>query len=494
MGELIHPPSARALINSLRAIGYSFDAALADIVDNSITANAHAIRISMRAGSSPYVAILDNGHGMPRQVLIEAMRHGGVGPNVPRGEHDLGRYGLGLKTASLSQCRRLTVASIAEGDLSVASWDLDEIERRDDWVLSLLSNDETKSVPGVSELVEQGIGTLVLWENFDRAVAGESSPGNAIERLVDGSREYLSLVFHRFLSPDGDEEPVEISINGLNLKAIDPFLSSNRRTEKLPPELIYIDGQPVRIQPYILPHLSNIKEEELLASGGRERLKASQGFYVYRSRRLITSGTWFRMVHHDELNKLARVRVDVPNSLDYLWDLDVKKSQANPPEEVRKALRRIVERITQKSQNVFKERRRRAKGGAVTHLWDRARIREGICYVINREHPFVMDCLDALSNAQRSNLERLMSMVEVGLPVAAIYADMANDRSVEIPEETVLEELSTELAAKLQAIGNDTVAREKFLAALPKLDPFSMYPVITRNLIKELESGEQQRA
>lgn len=435
-----------------------------------------------------YVAIVDNGHGMTEDVLLEAMRHGGMGPETVRGPHDLGRYGLGLKTATLSQCRRLTVVSVADDKIAAAEWDLDEIESRNEWILRILSTSDALALPHAPALAATPSGTLVLWTKFDRAIAGEASPRKALERLVDESRDHLSLVFHRFLAPDDASKALSLTINGLALQPIDPFLQSNKRTENLPPELLFVEGHPVSVQPYILPHLSNIKEEELRRLGGRDSLRLSQGFYIYRNRRLITAGTWFRMLRHDELSKLARVKVDIPNALDHLWDLDVKKSRANPPEQVRQGLRRIIERIAERSHNVFRERRRRGPGGVVTHLWERQNIRGGISYGINRAHPFVDEAFEGLSREERCHLEQMLKMIEVGLPVDAIYHDMAADRPVELPLDQVTADLKQQLNVLIERVGDDKEARANVLTALPKLDPFSMYPVISRKLIEDMKT------
>jgi hypothetical protein len=488
--ELILHPSAAALINSLRAIGYSFNAALADIVDNSIAAGADEVSINVALVPYPYVSIVDNGCGMDRDTLISAMRLGGVGPEAGRGRDDLGRYGLGLKTATLSQCRRLTVVTKRDGELSAAEWDLDQIARANEWILNRPKASTLADLPAVSELTHLQNGTLVLWTKFDRAVAGERQVGQALERLVDQSRDHLSLVFHRFLSGTNRVRHVSIRINGVALQPTDPFLTSNARTETLPEENIKIEGQAVRIQAFILPHLADIKNSELKPLGGREGLRLSQGFYVYRNNRLITAGTWFGMLHHDELSKLARVSVDIPNSLDHLWDLDVKKSRANPPEEVRQALKRIIQRIADRSQNVFRDRRRRAPAGPVTRLWERQNSRNGLSYAINPQHPFVSEVSDALPSSSRCLLDRLLRMIEVGLPLDSIYHDMSSDRSVEKSAPEVNESLRSQLESLLERVSNDPVAKLKLLSAIPRLEPFSMYPVITKKLLSEIDNVE----
>lgn len=130
--EICLPPSAADLLESMRAIGYSFEAALADLIDNSLSADARQIELHFSPYDRPYVVVLDDGAGMSPSELTAAMRHGSRDPRLARDSRDLGRFGLGLKTASLSQCRRLTVVSWKDGQRSARQWDLDHVARRQD--------------------------------------------------------------------------------------------------------------------------------------------------------------------------------------------------------------------------------------------------------------------------------------------------------------------------------------------------------------------------
>ena len=196
------------------------------------------------------------------------------------------------------------------------------------------------------------------------------------------------------------------------------------------------------MQPYILPHFSKLNNAELQLAGGEEGLRRQQGFYVYRSRRLIVWGSWFRLAGHEELTKLARVRVDIPNSLDPLWTLDIKKSVASPPAIVAQNLRRIISRIAQGSRRVYTYRGRRANDDAFVHLWDRIEQRDGIEYKVNRQHPMISAVLNGLEGSDGQLLESLLKNIEQMLPAEALYADMAsNPRAVVRDHEATEEEL-----------------------------------------------------
>jgi hypothetical protein len=206
------------MLASLCALGYSFEAAIADIVDNSIAADASRIDVQFRTEPQPYVAVVDDGRGMAGEFLLEAMRHGGTGPESKRDARDLGRFGLGLKTASLSQCRRLTVVSLQSGILSAAAWDLDRVEEVGDWVLQVLDPEEAVALPHATELMARGRGTVVVWQGFDRATAGESSEAGALGELVDLAANHLSLVFHRFLVNDDGHPGLTMAVNNRRLE------------------------------------------------------------------------------------------------------------------------------------------------------------------------------------------------------------------------------------------------------------------------------------
>jgi hypothetical protein len=486
--EIMQPPRPSAILNSLRAIGYSFNTALADIIDNSIAAGATRVDISFDIDPA-WVAIVDDGKGMSRAELIAAMQHGGAGPFDPRSAEDLGRYGLGLKTASLSQCRRLTVVSIKDFITSAARWDLNEIESRNDWILLLPGEDEIRRLPGYADLLGREHGTLVLWEDFDRATAGEADKPHALQKLVLDSAQHLGLVFHRFLAPELGKKNLLITINLRPVEAADPFMRNNPYTELAGEETQFLEGQKVTLKAYILPHISRITEDELERAGGKERLRDTQGFYIYRNRRLITWGTWFRLLGRDELTRLARIQIDIPNALDHLWGLDVKKSTAHPPEEVRRILKQIISVVAQKSVNVFQERRRRSRpNDQVIHFWDRSRVRDAIRYDINREHPLIKTLQESLTRDQEVLLKHVFEALELSLPVRSIYVDQASNEAVSQTELNVEESLRAMLSDLLNGCTTDA-ERQRLIEGLRGIEPFSSY----RNVVAEL-TGEANRA
>ena len=177
-------PQADTLMGSMRSMGYSFEAAIADIIDNSISANCSVVKLFFPSEPTEdlVVGILDDGEGMSADVLFEAMRYGSTDSELERNANDLGRFGLGMKSASLSQCRILTVVSLQEEKISSYSWDYNYIQNRKEWVVKELSKNEIKALPYIHSLLELPHGTLVLWQDFD--VLEKSSGGMVYDCLL----------------------------------------------------------------------------------------------------------------------------------------------------------------------------------------------------------------------------------------------------------------------------------------------------------------------
>lgn len=324
-------PFAPNLIESMRSLGYSFETAIADLIDNSISAKATRIDILLSPIDNPYLIILDNGFGMNSGELEEALRYGAKNPLEKREKSDLGRFGLGMKSASLSQCRNLVVASKKDGAISCFSWNLDYIIQKKEWVLLEYGDEEINLLPQIDLLKTLSNGTYLMLENFDRISSSTDDLNTTLNSYMNSTIDHLSLVFHRFLN-DG----VNIHVNNNKIIPRDPFLSTNHGTQPLPEQFITINNSKIRIKPYILPYINKLTPEELQKVGGKEDLRTNQGFYIYRNKRLIFWGSWFRLTRKEELSKLARVMVDIPNDLDEVWGVDIKKSTVHLPDVIKK--------------------------------------------------------------------------------------------------------------------------------------------------------------
>lgn len=490
----IAAPRAGALVESLRGFGYSTGAAIADLVDNSISAGARNIRLECRFdGPNSSISLLDDGVGMAEGELRSAMILGARSPLDARGSQDLGRFGLGLKTASFSQCRCLTVASRRNGATTVRRWDLDYISRSpaDEW--RLLTGPRPGSDGHLSALDEQSSGTIVVWEALDRITAGMQAADRRSEdaffQVVENVEQHLAMVFHQFL--DG-KDALRLFVNGRRIKAWDPFMRSHPATEATPAEVIPTPDGAVELQGFILPHKDQLSEQEARQGGGSQGWAAQQGFYVYRGGRLLVAGGWLglgtpRPWTMEEPFRLARLRVEFGNTSDASWDIDVKKSTARPPRQLRPRMTSLAEIVRSKARHVFAHRGSYGKREAVADLestWLNGGGRAAARYRINRHHPLVAAALE--TSTDRATIESALKLIELSVPIERIWLDTA-ERG-EVGDREVVAEPPSELAD----IGRTLVAHwtgrlgmtaDEVRRRLLATDPFHSYPALVEGLL-----------
>jgi hypothetical protein len=385
-------PEPDSLLQSARSFGYSVETAIADLIDNSITAKASQVKITYGIDQhSSFVRIEDNGKGMTERELVNAMKIGSFNPVNERHASDLGRFGMGLKTASFSQCRRLTVKTRTKGGKSfIRCWDLDVVAKKKEWAL-IRGCADRNSEKTLADFSYSGSGTIILWEKLDRLVeSGElKSDKEHFYRKFDNVRRHLGITFHRFI------EDNEISIFVLvdEIKALNPFnVSENFPSTELAEEQFSINKQKIYIQPFILPHeskLSGIERDQLeLVKGWIEH----QGIYLYRNKRLISDGTWLDLdFRKRESQRLCRIRIDIPNTLDKEWQIDVKKASAKIPDIIRQQVKHICFASIQRAIKVYTHRgayiKRSNEKKEIVYLW-KARQKKGKRYYeINTGHP-----------------------------------------------------------------------------------------------------------
>lgn len=359
-------PSASRLVNSLRDLGYNFPQAVADLVDNSITAGADVISVELIFdGPDSWLRIADNGAGMSDAEITEAMRYGA---KQSYGDEDLGKFGLGLKTASLSQCRRLTVASrrSSRARIAVRQLDLDHVIDSDRWQILVPSGNAVDQ--RLRDPLRSGSGTIVLWESLDRLLGYKIPWGKHAQRALDSLAEqlrvHIGMIFHRFIvgSIDGRRK-VKILVNGQRVAPWDPFAASESATEVLPAADLDIEFDSgiglVRFQPYVLPPRSLFSSEERFdTAGGPRRWNAQQGLYIYRANRLIQSGGWCRMRVQDEHLKLARASLDFFPDLDSAFEVNVSKVRVTLPADLRLHLAEPIDELARAAQSKYRSHTR----------------------------------------------------------------------------------------------------------------------------------------
>ncbi|WP_248312219.1 ATP-binding protein [Bosea sp. BK604] len=472
MEHYILEPEASKLIESMRDIGYSLETALADILDNSISAGASKIEIFSRSsGEQPVIAVLDDGEGMTRNELLQAMRPGSRNPILDNRPHDLGRFGLGLKTASFSQGRRLTVVTTRSAQTTCAIWDLDHVASANKW--EVLLPESAATVPFVEHLA--GDGTLIVWEKLDRVSSTGDRTGASIGVALDEAREHLELVFHRFLAGERGQKKLSMKLNGRPLRPFDPFHSVHPATQCEPPEpeVMRLRGHDVLIQAFTLPHHRKVSQADWEKYAGKAGYTKNQGFYVYRERRLIIHGTWFGLARQTEATKLSRVRIDTPRELDQHWKIDVKKASAQLPPELRDHLRSLVERIGATSKRVYTYRGRIITDDKRLPVWNRVQQAGEIRYRLNLEHPVLAQLIEDVAPSMAERIRDALELAAAALPIDALVVDLSGK-----PEEVSGAEISAEALRNVaittyRQLSSATEAPEKrIIDMMSVIDPF----------------------
>lgn len=474
-------PNPKSTINSYRSFGYNLSTAIADIVDNSISANATEISLDyIWKGKESIITILDNGKGMNIAELIIAMTPGSKDPEDIRDEKDLGRFGMGLKTASFSQCKRLTVVTKKKGyKIIKRCWDIDFINQEEEWTLL----DYISDVSLLNKLDKFESGTLIFWEILDRIVGNSNEDNEAVKNAfyqeLISVKEHLSLVFHKFI----ESKKVKIYSNTYEIEAWNPFLLNlNPKPEMGQTEIL---NNNVEVTYFILPHMSKIKAEDYEKSGGPLGWYQQQGFYVYRGDRLLVSGDWLGIEKKREYSKLARISINFPNANDFDWNLDIKKSTATPPIEIRKELTRIARIAVMKSAKIYNWRGQKTISdeninASFEALWKDETNREGIKkYKINKKHPIIKQLLEV----EKTNklFSKAIKLLEENIPIELILHNQNEDPSfhelekiTEIPNDDLIK-LAIEIfdIYKLQGIP-EALARQQIMSATP----FNLFPII----------------
>ncbi|MER2009202.1 MAG: ATP-binding protein [Psychrobacillus sp.] len=417
-------PSAAPLVGSLRSIGYDLETAIADIVDNSIDAGCKKVEIKMSWNEDgSYIRIEDDGSGMDENQLKKAMKLGSKNPQNIRDKRELGRFGMGLKTASFSLGKRLTVLTKKTGEKSVRCWDLEYIENENEWEIFL----EPRDIMSSKRLgtISSETGTVVLIENLDRVVASsftlkkQKSFFNKISRV----RNHLGMVFHRYLS--SIDKKLVIVLNGEKVEAWDPFFKKSFATQIRPLDEYLIHNSPVSVRINILPHHSKMSEEEYDYTGGPKGWNAQQGFYIYRNKRMLISGGWLGLFPRQDSANLARIEIDIQNDADMEWGIDIKKSKATPPLEIQDILKKVGFEARRLSHEVYYRRTVTGVGGKIKnnsnlvqdeYLWEQVSKKSGIHFRINKKYSLLEEIKDKLDEGLKAKLEYYLLLLEEDSP------------------------------------------------------------------------------
>lgn len=476
-------PKAAAMIETFRAIGYNLETAIADIVDNSISADAKNIWINrIWMGGNSVITIKDDGRGMSGEEIILAMRPGAQNPLDERSATDLGRFGLGLKTASFSQCRTLTVMSKTHGqNPEFWTWSLDYVAQCDRWELIHWIPEGFEH-----ELDNLPSGTIIIWTDLDRIIpsATKSDNENAKRKFseaFDRVKQHLSMTFHRFI----ENQSIKIYWCGHEIASWNPFCPKESKVQVMPSEQI---GDLVTIKGFILPHKNNFSSETAYKQAeGIFGFSTHQGFYVYRGDRLLLAGDWLGLFRKEEAYKLVRIQINLPNSVDSDWQIDIRKAKACPPIGCRQQLESYARLACNKGSEVYRHRGRILKqraGQEFQSLWLEKKKDNKWSFVINREHALVRNTQELAKENPHQAIEILLRFIEESIPSKTIYVKEANDdENQKRPYSDMnLEILQTMIKQIHKSQLEQGLTLEQSKLSLKQMEPFNEY----ENLIDEL--------
>ncbi|MGP4113653.1 ATP-binding protein [Streptomyces sp. 4N509B] len=417
-------PDAAGMVASLSSFGYSLEAAVADLVDNSVSADAHTIDVVFTwLGRDSWIAVVDDGTGMTPAELVTAMTVAARGPKTQRSASDLGRFGVGLKSASFSQARQLTVSTATSGVWHTRTWDLDTVERHGEWRLLHGADEETSAV--LDELRDRATrGTVVLWRRLNgyHSDAVDGRDEKTQQQFYTEARRteaHLGMVFARFLRGSR----LRLTVASTPVEPWDPFLSNHPSVHRLPVEELPLGTETVRVEGFVLPSAHRLEKDEFERAGGPRGWLDQQGFYVYRRDRLIVAGNWLglRGLRREEKYALARIAVDIPAETDVEWGVDVRKSSVVPPVGLRGHLRRVARQARRQAEEVLRFRGRiaaRTHSGRLVYAWSVRRLDEQVTCRINRSHPLVRAALRP--GAERKDVHALLRLLEETVPVITL--------------------------------------------------------------------------
>ena len=473
------PPHPRSEIRGLRSLGYNFHTAVADVIDNSIAAKAKNIWIDFSwKGSDTYFIITDDGIGMTKDELVEAMRIGTKDPLVERQGDDLGRFGLGLKTASFSQCINVAVASKKEGEkIDYRCWDIDYVSEKKKWVLLKYISDKAL----LHRLQGLNRGTSVIWQQLDQVAgnvdAADNDKMNSFLETIAVMEKHLEMVFHDYL----EKRRISIWVNDRKLLAWDPFLKSNGKTKMFSSSKL---RNGIEINAYVLPTYLDMSNKEFTLAGGMKGWNAQQGFYVCRNKRVLISGEWLGLFKQEEHYKLARIMINFPAStlLDNEWRIDVKKEMIQLPLDIKHMLKEVADETRKEAVAIYRQigkKKVKTSKKVDVSVWRQYKRRERLYYKINNEHPVIRDLID--NSGEKMFVKSVIRLIEETVPVIAIAENKIKELPFEGKSMVDLVRLVISCYKSLKVSG---ISDAEAIEIISHIEPFNHYPELLVDLDK----------
>ena len=495
-------PNPEFLIKSIAEQGYSLETSLADLMDNSISAGANKIEVLTDTDSETFKMFLaDNGKGMTEKELSENMKFPSNSPENDRNSNDLGRFGLGMKTASFSQTRKFTVLSrkINTTQYYGRTWDVNTL-KYNGWKIIVNNEIEIDNILNEYRVLSNEYGnpfedlnpnTIILWHGlfkFENYLSEKNKKTALIKEINEITSDYLSLVFHRFM--EKKEDPLKIRINNTKVEPINPF-PEHSDIRQIEPKQAPFGDDVITIVGYVLPSRS-IDESKNGISEWTTRYRGlmdMEGIYIYRANRLILFGTWNGLIKKSPRLQLGRLKVDIGNSVDHLFHLNVAKSQIQVPHELREAFEYSINELKEEAEREFFNRGIRKFSGDKNQkkeqLFEKSNSNKGSVLELNFDFPLIKTLFNDLDESQQLKMRLLFRMINNRVNSIRQVHEEKEFLGVEekdgISEEELFENIKTLLEMKLSV----DYIKEDYLSNLGF--KFESFPSEFRDLLKNVK-------
>jgi hypothetical protein len=493
-------PNPEFLIKSIAEQGYSLETSLADLMDNSISANADKIEILIDTDSEPFRLFLaDNGNGMSEEELKRNMQFPSNSPESSRKEEDLGRFGLGMKTASFSQTRKFTVLSRLKGESKYCgrTWDVNFL-KNNGWKIIINSEEEIEEIVSQYQKLSSdylngfdnySANTIVVWYGlykFENYLKEENRRGALKKEINEVTSDYLSLVFHRFM--EKGSSPLQIRINNIKVEPFNPFPEEERDFRQIEPKQSQFRSDVIKIEGFVLPARTIGESRKGLSKWTTKYrgLMDMEGLYIYRANRIILFGGWNGIVKKAPRLQLARLRVEVGNKVDHLLHLNVAKSQISVPLELKTAFENYIEELKIEAEREYYNRGIRKFSGRKSQnnvqLFERISSNKGAILEVNKNFPLIENLQNTLDKEQNSKLNLIFRMINTRVNNIRQVHEEKEFVSIEKEDGMTAEELESNIVDLLKSgISKDLIKD----GIIPHLGfKFSSLPDSIKSLIK----------
>jgi len=420
-------PNPEYLIKSIAEQGYSLESALADLIDNSISANANQVEVLIKTDEEPFILYLtDNGDGMDEKTLKTSMHFPSTSPDTSRKSDDLGRFGLGMKTASFSQTRKFTVLARKKGttQYQARTWDLEAL-KDNKWQLIVNSQAEIeKIVSAYKKQSNDNLGqfkihepnVIIVWYGLYKyeEYLEEENRRKALKReITEVTTDHLSLVFHRFM--ESKKQHLKLRVNNKQLQPFNPFPEKNLRSVEFKQKGFGNDS--IKLEGFILPSYSIEETNESNITKWTTKYRSlldMEGIYIYRANRIILFGGWNGLIKKAPRLQLARLRVEIGNGVDHLLHLNVAKSQVIIPHDLKDAFESYINELKDEAKKEFFNRgvnKFPKKSQSQESLFVRNPSNKGVLLEVNSEFPIVTQLQQELSTQGQAQLKILLKMI-----------------------------------------------------------------------------------